>query len=262
MNNVALLGHQMDTTRYVIAGAVSVIIHGLILSAVPSQNAIAMPIGNQIAPVSLNLVTAPIAPPPPAQDVAKAEVKPQKSVKKTQQIEQKTAVKKLVKKTTPTKKAAKKVANKTTKTKKAEQKPVAKNRDSKQVKSATKPQPQSKLKNETSQVANTANNKKALLSSGTQSPELVSRPTFATQPGPVSYPRLAKRRGIQGQVMVEIWIDPKGKQIKQKVISSSGTEILDQAALTAIKKWKFSSHIVDGQAIAHRVHIPVRFQLD
>ncbi|HIF9184561.1 TPA: TonB family protein [Photobacterium damselae] len=252
----------MDTTRYVIAGAVSVIIHGLILSAVPSQNAIAMPIGNQIAPVSLNLVTAPIAPPPPAQDVAKAEVKPQKSVKKTQQIEQKTAVKKLVKKTTPTKKAAKKVANKTTKTKKAEQKPVVKNRDSKPVKSATKPQPQSKPKNETSQIANTANNKKAQLSSGTQSPELVSRPTFATRPGPVSYPRLAKRRGIQGQVMVEIWIDPKGKQIKQKVISSSGTEILDQAALTAIKKWKFSSHIVDGQAIAHRVHIPVRFQLD
>ncbi|HIF9191359.1 TPA: TonB family protein [Photobacterium damselae] len=252
----------MDTTRYVIAGAVSVIIHGLILSAVPSQNAIAMPIGNQIAPVSLNLVTAPIAPPPPAQDVAKAEVKPQKSVKKTQQIEQKTAVKKLVKKTTPTKKAAKKVANKTTKTKKAEQKPVVKNRDSKPVKSATKPQPQSKQKNETSQIANTANNKKAQLSSGTQSPELVSRPTFATRPGPVSYPRLAKRRGIQGQVMVEIWIDPKGKQIKQKVISSSGTEILDQAALTAIKKWKFSSHIVDGQAIAHRVHIPVRFQLD
>ncbi|HIF9085707.1 TPA: TonB family protein [Photobacterium damselae] len=248
----------MDTTRYVIAGAVSVIIHGLILSAVPSQNAIAMPIGNQIAPVSLNLVTAPIAPPPPAQDVAKAEVKPQKSVKKTQQIEQKTAVKKLVKKTTPTKK----VANKTTKTKKAEQKPVVKNRDSKPVKSATKPQPQSKPKNETSQIANTANNKKAQLSSGTQSPELVSRPTFATRPGPVSYPRLAKRRGIQGQVMVEIWIDPKGKQIKQKVISSSGTEILDQAALTAIKKWKFSSHIVDGQAIAHRVHIPVRFQLD
>lgn len=252
----------MDTTRYVIAGAVSVIIHGLILSAVPSQNAIAMPIGNQIAPVSLNLVTAPIAPPPPAQDVAKAEVKPQKSVKKTQQIEQKTAVKKLVKKTTPTKKAAKKVANKTTKTKKTEQKPVVKNRDSKPVKSATKPQPQSKPKNQTSQVANTTNNKKALLSSGTQSPELVSRPTFATRPGPVSYPRLAKRRGIQGQVMVEIWIDPKGKQIKQKVISSSGTEILDQAALKAIKKWKFSSHIVDGQAIAHRVHIPVRFQLD
>ncbi|WP_238089422.1 energy transducer TonB, partial [Photobacterium damselae] len=172
----------MDTTRYVIAGAVSVIIHGLILSAVPSQNAIAMPIGNQIAPVSLNLVTAPIAPPPPAQDVAKAEVKPQKSVKKTQQIEQKTAVKKLVKRTTPTKKAAKKVANKTTKTKKAEQKPVVKNRDSKPVKSATKPQPQSRLKNETSQVANTTNNKKALLSSGTQSPELVSRPTFATRP--------------------------------------------------------------------------------
>ncbi|MDP2514113.1 energy transducer TonB [Photobacterium damselae subsp. piscicida] len=109
---------------------------------------------------------------------------------------------------------------------------------------------------------NTTNNKKALLSSGTQSPELVSRPTFATRPGPVSYPRLAKRRGIQGQVMVEIWINSKGKQIKQKVISSSGTEILDQAALKAIKKWEFSSHIVDGQAIAHRVHIPVRFQLD
>lgn len=100
------------------------------------------------------------------------------------------------------------------------------------------------------------------MSAGANSPELVSKLTFSTRPSPVKYPRLAKRRGVQGQVMVEVWIDQTGRQIKQTLLASSGTNILDKAALDAIKKWQFSSHIVDGRAIVHRVQIPVRFQLD
>ncbi|WP_245823889.1 energy transducer TonB [Photobacterium proteolyticum] len=94
------------------------------------------------------------------------------------------------------------------------------------------------------------------------SPRLVTRPTFATRPSPVKYPKIAKRRGIEGQVMIEVWIDKNGKQIKQTLVQSSGAQVLDKAAIEAIKRWQFSSHTVDGQAIAHRVQIPVRFKLD
>lgn len=92
--------------------------------------------------------------------------------------------------------------------------------------------------------------------------KLVSKPTFATRPGSVNYPKLAKRRGIEGQVLIEVWIGTKGQQLNQKLIKSSGAQILDNAAMTAIKKWHFSAYIVNGTAIAHRVQIPVRFKLD
>nr|WP_269781209.1 energy transducer TonB [Photobacterium carnosum] len=82
------------------------------------------------------------------------------------------------------------------------------------------------------------------------------------RPSAVNYPKLAKRRGIEGQVLIEVWIDIEGQQLKQKLIKSSGAQILDNAAIVAIKQWHFSSHIVNGKAIAHRVQIPVRFKLD
>uniref|UniRef100_UPI00242E07E1 energy transducer TonB n=1 Tax=Photobacterium iliopiscarium TaxID=56192 RepID=UPI00242E07E1 len=102
----------------------------------------------------------------------------------------------------------------------------------------------------------------AVDNAGTQALQLVSKPTFVTRPSAVNYPKLAKRRGIEGQVLIEVWIDIKGQQLKQKLIKSSGAQILDNAAIAAIKKWHFSSHIVNGKAIAHRVQIPVRFKLD
>lgn len=62
--------------------------------------------------------------------------------------------------------------------------------------------------------------------------------------------------------MYEVWLDENGDQVRQILISSSGATILDNSALKAIKKWKFSPHIVNGQKMAHRVRLPVRFKLD
>ncbi|EAS45089.1 energy transducer TonB [Photobacterium profundum] len=259
----------MNTKRYVIAGATSIIFHGILLSAIPNKNAMAMPVGAESVRVSLNLVSVPqvassqpIAEPvkqdviqqavqkaPPKKVIDPVETKTKKLVKKSDNKpkvikevkpknppKEKTTPKKVVKKTTPKKK---------TQTKEVKQTPA---------KIMDKPTPN---------VAKTEQQAtKSEVSSGANSPALISKPTFATRPSPVKYPRLAKRRGVQGEVMVEVWIDQTGRQIKQTLLASSGTNMLDKAALEAIKKWQFSSHIVDGQAIAHRVQIPVRFQLD
>ena len=248
----------MNAKRYAIAGVVSVLAHSLLLSAVPNKMVMAMPVGTDSTKVSLNLVSAPA--PQPTEPVAAEPTPPAPVEAPKKVVKEETTVKKLVKKKQPEPKPEiKKV------TKPAPKKPVEKKVEQKVAKKPTpvqKPVENDKPK-AIEEVVKAQAPAPAQTASGVNSePQLVTKPTFATRPSPVKYPCIAKRRGIEGQVLVEIWIDESGKQVKQNLLKSSGTEILDDAALEAIKRWRFSSHIVDGQAIAHRVQVPVRFKLD
>ncbi|WP_318441213.1 energy transducer TonB [Photobacterium leiognathi] len=269
----------MNLKRYAIAGSASILFHSLLVSAMPDKKIITVPV-SEPASVSVNLVSLPIAKPEPViQPIVEAPVEPIKPVAKTMTPAPKTEMKKLVKKTKPVtkpkaepkKKAVpKKPIPKKTVTKKAEvKKPV-------QNKTVKKAQPTKPITTSKKFTLDKPNNKPATKSvvevnkkeknqhatMGSSEPQLVSKPTFATKPSPVSYPRLAKRRGIEGTVLVEVLIGKDGKQLKQKLAKSSGASVLDKAALKAIKLWRFSPHIIDGKAIAHRVQIPVRFKLD
>ncbi|WP_305402426.1 energy transducer TonB [Photobacterium leiognathi] len=263
----------MNLKRYAIAGSASILFHSLLVSAMPDKKIITLPV-SEPASVSVNLVSLPIAKPEPViQPIVET------PVAKTMTPAPKTEMKKLVQKTKPVtkpkaepkKKAVpKKTAPKKTVTKKAEvKKPV-------QNKTVKKAQPTKPITTSKKFTLDKPNNKPATKSVvevnkktknqqatlGSSEPQLVSKPTFATKPSPVSYPRLAKRRGIEGTVLVEVLIGKDGKQLKQKLAKSSGASVLDKAALKAIKLWRFSPHIIDGKAIAHRVQIPVRFKLD
>ncbi|MGY5452357.1 TonB family protein [Agarivorans sp. MS3-6] len=94
-----------------------------------------------------------------------------------------------------------------------------------------------------------------------QVPRLNSQPRFSQPPAAPIYPRLAKKRGLEGTVLVEVWIDQKGQQTKQQISSSSGVKSLDKAALKAVQKWRFKALIVEGQAQASRALIPIKFKL-
>ncbi len=50
------------------------------------------------------------------------------------------------------------------------------------------------------------------------------------------YPPLAERAHITGKVLVRFQIDPNGQPTQLAVSKSSGQDILDQAALTTVKK--------------------------
>ncbi|MGF1767458.1 energy transducer TonB [Enterovibrio makurazakiensis] len=93
-------------------------------------------------------------------------------------------------------------------------------------------------------------------------PVLVERPAFKVRPSQPKYPRIAKRRGMEGNVLIEVWLDKDGNQTDQNILKSSGFKELDTAALDAVKKWRFNGYKQDGVALAHRVRIPVRFNLD
>lgn len=53
------------------------------------------------------------------------------------------------------------------------------------------------------------------------------------------YPRIAQRRTIVGNVLLELNISKKGNLLSVKIAKSSGHEILDTSALTAAKLWTF-----------------------
>lgn len=93
-------------------------------------------------------------------------------------------------------------------------------------------------------------------------PKMVKKVTFSARPSPIDYPHSAKKRNIEGVVLIEVWLDEQGKQTKQRVINSSGHQILDKAALKGIGKWQFSRQQDSGQAIAYRVQVPINFGLN
>lgn len=76
------------------------------------------------------------------------------------------------------------------------------------------------------------------------------------------YPRLARRRGQEGTVWLRAQVDSTGKALAIEIDRSSGFEILDKAALKAVRSWRFLPALQDGQAQASYVKIPVKFQLD
>ena len=54
-----------------------------------------------------------------------------------------------------------------------------------------------------------------------------------------AYPTMARRLGQQGTVTLEVIVTVDGTAKSVRVLESSGFELLDQAALTAISKWRF-----------------------
>ncbi|WP_408057203.1 energy transducer TonB [Veronia nyctiphanis] len=80
---------------------------------------------------------------------------------------------------------------------------------------------------------------------------MLDKPRFAAKPTPIKYPRIARKRGLEGEILIEVWLNKQGKQLKQVLLRSSGHSVLDKAAIKTIGKWKFSGAKQNGLAVAH-----------
>ncbi len=78
------------------------------------------------------------------------------------------------------------------------------------------------------------------------------------QPAP-DYPRMARRRGLEGTCLIEVLMDTRGDVITLALKQSTGHSVLDQAALAAVKSWKFIAP--SGMTGASKALVPVRFNL-
>lgn len=55
------------------------------------------------------------------------------------------------------------------------------------------------------------------------------------------YPVSARRRGIEGVVVVRVDVHPDGHCENAKIVETSGCQALDDAALAAIRKWRYET---------------------
>lgn len=72
------------------------------------------------------------------------------------------------------------------------------------------------------------------------------------------YPQAARRRNIEGVVLIFLELDKSGELFELRVIRSSGSKILDNAAISLIKKVVPYEHGLEG---ALSVEIPIRYSL-
>lgn len=79
---------------------------------------------------------------------------------------------------------------------------------------------------------------------------------------PPEYPQLAKQMRQEGLVILKVEVDQKGVPITVEVEQGSGYQLLDQAALKAVKRWRFQPERIGGMPVKSRVSIPVRFRLE
>lgn len=85
-------------------------------------------------------------------------------------------------------------------------------------------------------------------------------PSYFRNPPPV-YPRLARERGQEGTVVLEVEVLPSGRCGTINVLSSSGYALLDQTALNAVRRWVFRPARRWNQRVSFWVEIPMTFRL-
>lgn len=79
---------------------------------------------------------------------------------------------------------------------------------------------------------------------------------------PPAYPALARRLGHEGTVKVRLKIDSTGAVTRAHVQESSGSKLLDLAALQAVRSWTFQPASRGGRLVAEELIQPVVFRLN
>ena len=79
---------------------------------------------------------------------------------------------------------------------------------------------------------------------------------------PPDYPRMSKRLGEQGRVVVKVLIGEDGRPQKVELFTSSGFERLDKSAMEAAMRWRYVPGKRGGVAEAMWYQVPIQFTLE
>ncbi|MGL4712684.1 MAG: energy transducer TonB, partial [Shewanella sp.] len=89
----------------------------------------------------------------------------------------------------------------------------------------------------------------------------LAKPLFAAAPPQPTYPKIARKKGLEGTATIEVMFNELGEQLTLTLVTSSGFSLLDQAALDAVENWQFAA---PAQRLAshYKVRVPIRFALN
>ncbi len=74
-----------------------------------------------------------------------------------------------------------------------------------------------------------------------------------------TYPPLARQTRMEGVVVIEAILDEQGKVVEAKI--SSGPPLLIQAALDAVRKWRYEPTYLNDQPVSVQLNVTVNFRL-
>jgi protein TonB len=83
-----------------------------------------------------------------------------------------------------------------------------------------------------------------------------SRLIFRVNP---AYPELAKKSGVSGEVDLEALIDEEGNVTEVKIVK--GHPLLCGAAAEALKKWKYTPTVHNGEPVPVLVSVKIVFRI-
>lgn len=84
---------------------------------------------------------------------------------------------------------------------------------------------------------------------------------YLNNPEP-DYPSLSKRLGEEGRVLLRVLVTAEGFAELVEIRQTSGHPRLDQAALTTVKRWRFTPARRGDERLAAWVLVPLSFQLE
>ena len=79
---------------------------------------------------------------------------------------------------------------------------------------------------------------------------------------PPSYPPVSRQMQENGTVILRVHVDSDGTASTIELRTSSGSKRLDNAAIEAVRHWRFVAAKLGNEAIAAWVLVPIVFQLD
>lgn len=88
-----------------------------------------------------------------------------------------------------------------------------------------------------------------------------SNADYLQNPKPV-YPPLSKRLAEQGQVVHSVLIGVDGLPVSARLVKSSGYDRLDQAALNAVMRWRYTPGKRHGVPTAMSFNVPINWVLE
>lgn len=84
---------------------------------------------------------------------------------------------------------------------------------------------------------------------------------YLNNPAP-NYPRMARQRHWEGRVVLRVYVTADGRCGDLSVYRSSGHETLDEAAMEAVRQWRFVPGKHGDTTVASWVNVPIEFALE
>ena len=87
------------------------------------------------------------------------------------------------------------------------------------------------------------------------------KPVPLNQP-PMPYPEVARRRGIEGYVALNVLVNVKGRVEKSQILESEPPGVFEETALRVAEQWRFSPAEYRGQKVRVWSKRTIRFSLN